>query len=112
MSSVANLFNIPDTQQRWDEWSFSLQSNLRDINTRILQLSNIQIPEYILDPFNFREPGDQLTQLQVWMNDITGVLGVAGYDFVDVNLSDKGELGEWIFLLSTKVRDINTELGI
>jgi hypothetical protein len=112
MSGVANVFNIPEDDISWKQWSFSLQANLRDINRRILETRNVIIPEYALDPFNLGEPGIQLEQLQVWMDDINAELGIAGFDYLDIDLADKGERTSWVILLSQNVRTATDQLGV
>ena len=110
--SVANLFNIPETRTDWSQWDFALQATLRDINRRILETRNIIIPEYPLDPFNEQTPGIQLEQLQVWMDDINAELGIAGFDYVDIDLRDRGERTSWVYLLARNIRTATDQLGI
>jgi hypothetical protein len=109
---LGNIFNVPGTREEWDQWSFSLQAELRDITRRILETKNIFITQFCLDPFNPEEPGVTLFTLQQWMNQINAVLNISGFDYVDVDLKDIGERTSWIFLLSQNVRQAANQLGV
>jgi|SRR5579872_2493832 len=110
--AVANLFNIPNSKQDWNEYSFALQGTLRDINRRILETQNIALPEYILDPIDLNEPYVQLYNLQSWMNDINSVLGIAGFDYIDVDFRQQGNIASWTWLLATNIRQAAEPLRI
>lgn len=109
---LASIFNIPNTDAEWSEWSFSLQAELRDISRLIFQQTHIALPQFCLDPFNRKEPGIQLYQLQQQMNGINAVTGFSGFDYVDVDLNNPSDLSSWIFLLSQNVRQAADKLGI
>lgn len=109
---IANLFNVPRTGADWNEYSFSLQAILRDINRRVYETQKIAIPEYVLDPLDIKEPGVQLYNLQNWTNNISAILGVPNYDFVDVDINQQGNLASWTWLLATFVRQCANQVGI
>lgn len=110
--AVANLANVPDDAETWDQYSFALQGTLRDINRRILETQNIALSEYILDPFNVQSPSVQLYGLQTMMNNINAVLGISGYDYEDVDLSKPEERASWTWLLFTNVREAAKMVGV
>lgn len=110
--SLASVFNVPSSQQEWDEWGFSLQAELRDITRRILETKNVFIPQFCIYPFNPNEPGATLYQLQQWMNEINTTLTLNGFDYIDVDLSDMGQRISWVFLLSQNVREAANQLGV
>ncbi|MDE2020516.1 MAG: hypothetical protein KGJ13_09295 [Patescibacteria group bacterium] len=109
---IANLFNVPSTEEDWNEYSFSLQSTLRDINRRIYETQKIAVPEFILDPINLAEPYVQLYNLQNWMNDLNAILGIAGFDYIDVDFSQQGDLASWTWLLAKNIRQAANQVGI
>jgi hypothetical protein len=110
--AVANLFNIPNSKQDWNEYSFALQGTLRDINRRIYETQSVVIPEYILDPIDLNEPSVQLYNLQDWMNAINAELGIAGFDYIDVDFSQQGNLASWTWLLATNIRQAANQLRV
>lgn len=110
--ALASIFNVPSTPLEWDQWAFSLQAELRDICRRILETKNVTVTQFCLDPFNIDEPGATLFQLQQEMNEINAELGLAGFDYIDVDLHDMGQRTSWIFLLSQNIRQAATQLGV
>lgn len=110
--AIANLANVPDDDETWDQYSFALQGTLRDINRQILQQKNIALSEYILDPFNIKDPSVQLYGLQTMMNNINAVLDISGYDYEDVDLTKPEERASWTWLLFTNVRKAANMLGV
>ncbi|MDE2097088.1 MAG: hypothetical protein KGL39_07565 [Patescibacteria group bacterium] len=109
---VANLANVPDSPETWNEYSFSLQATLVDINQRILQQYSVYLPNYILDPFNINDPGAQLFQLQEMMNNINGTLNLSGFDYKEVNLQNREQVASWVFLLFTNIKQAADKVGV
>lgn len=109
---IGNIANIPDSDQSWNQWTFSLQAEIRDINRAIYQQRQIALPEYILDPLDRVEPGVQLEQLQDNLDLINEVLNIPGYDYEDIDLNNRGELTSWVFLLFTNLLAASNQLGV
>lgn len=98
MSGVAALYNVPSTQAELDDWAFAHAAHHRDINRRIYQLRGQQLPEFILDPFDTNDSGTWLYQHQAMHTNQDALLGISGYDLLDIDFRDKNEFAGWIFL--------------
>lgn len=110
--SVAPIFNVPNDQNEWNEFSFALQDALRNINAAILRDGGPQLPEFPLDPIALNEPGVQLEAIQSMLDGVNQELGIAGFDYIDVDLSNKDERATWIWLLANNVRQAANQLGV
>lgn len=102
MSAIANLYNVPSTQNELDNWAFAHMAHHRDINRRIFELTQVRLPEYVLDPVNPRDPYVWLYQHQQLHNEMDALLGISGNDLLDVDFSDRDELAGWIWLNSSE----------
>lgn len=109
---VANLLNIPNNSETWSEYSFSLQATLRDINEAIYRDKGIALPIYPLDPFNILQSAGQLYYLQTMMDNINQVLGLAGFDLVDVDLTKTADIPGWIWNVFTNIKQAADILGV
>ena len=101
MASVADLFNVPTTDQEMWAWSFQHMAHHRDLNASILRLTGIALPEFILDPVNLADAQSFLNQHQQMHNNTDAILGIAGYDLTEVNWDDPANRAGWIFLNAT-----------
>ena len=98
MSGLADLYNVPATDQERAQWSFAHMAHHRDINRRIYELVKIALPEYILDPVNPEDAGDWEYQHQQMHDNQNAVLGIDGQDLTGVDWKDPRILAGWIFL--------------
>ena len=109
---LASLYNVPSTDNEMDDWAFAHQANHRDINRVISQVFNLQLPEYVLDPINQREIEVWLYQHQLLHQAMDDILGISGYDLLDVNWQDPNDRAGWILLNGTEHRAACDELGL
>ena len=98
MSSVASLYNVPSTQDELNDWSFAHAAHHRDINRIIYQRLKLELPEFVLDPLDINDTGTWLYQHQAMHTNQDAILGISGYDLLDVDFKDKNEFAGWIFL--------------
>ena len=112
MSGLASLYNVPSTDTELDNWGFAHQSNHRDINRVVYQLLKVQLPAYVLDPINPHDIDTWLYQHQLLHQAMDTVLGISGYDLLDVNWQDPNERAGWILLNSDEHRQACNELGL
>ena len=98
MSGLADLYNVPSTDEERAQWSFAHMAHHRDINARIYLLLKIALPEYILDPINPSETGDWEYQHQLMHDTQNAILGISGQDLTGVDWNDQRLLAGWIFL--------------
>lgn len=109
---VANLANVPNSAQSWNEYSFALQATLRDINQRIYANQSVNLPNFILDPLNVSDPSAQLFQLQEMMDGINSTLGLSGFNYISVDLNNEGQLASWVFLLFSNIKQAADKVGV
>lgn len=98
MSGIAALYNVPLVDSEFLQWSFVNASAHRDINRVIFQLIGTQLDEFILDPFNPNNSGVWLYQHQLMHQQMDAILGIDGFDLLDVDFTDPNNLAGWVFL--------------
>lgn len=98
MSGLANLYNVPSTDEERAQWSFSHMAHHRDINAKIYLLVKVALPEYILDPIDPRDEGTWEYQHQLMHDNQNQLLGIQGQDLTGLDWKDQNLLAAWIFL--------------
>lgn len=98
MSAVAALFNVPSTRDELNTWAFAHAAHHRDINRVIYELAGVQLVEYPLDPIDTHDSGVWTYQHQVMHQQFEPLLGIAGFDLLDVDLNNRSEFSGWIWL--------------
>ena len=94
--SLAGLYNVPQTPDQLAQWSFINAAAHVDINRVVFQRFNIALASYVLDPINPTDMQTWLVQHQIMHQQMDAVLGIAGYDLLDVDLNDRGQFAAWI----------------
>jgi len=112
MSAIAALYNVPSTQGELETWSFAHAAHHNDINRIIQQSTGVLLPSYILDPFDPNNAQTWLYQHQALHQAQDAILGIEGFDLLDVNLQNSNELAGWIFLNSQEHYQAAKILGI
>lgn len=98
MTGVAALYNVPVRPDELQEWSFAHGVHHREIIREILTRFQIQLPEFVLDPINPLDVNNWAQQHQISHNQMDGILGISGFDLLDVNFEDQNQLASFIFL--------------
>lgn len=98
MSGLADLYNIPSTDEERAFWGFAHMAHHRDINRRIYELVKIALPEYILDQIDPNDVGQWEYQHQIMHDNQNQLLNIAGQDLTGVDWKNQNELAAWIFL--------------
>lgn len=98
MSAIAALYNVPSNRAELDQWAFAHAAHHRDINRMIYQLTGAALAESILDPINPNDTGVWLHQHQFMHDQFEPILGIAGFDLLDVDWGDPNELAGWVLL--------------
>lgn len=111
MSSIASLYNTPTTQDELLAWSFAHAAHHRDIARRIFELVGKNLDQYVLDPFDANEPGVWLYQHQTMHAQMDPILGIEGYDLLDVDFNDYSNLSGWIYLNADEHKQAANILG-
>ena len=112
MSAIAALYNVPSTRAELDEWAFAHQAHHRDICRVIYQKTGESLEQFILDPLNPNDSGVWLYQHQLMHQQFDPILGIAGYDLLDVQWNDPNELAGWILLNASEHIQAANTLGI
>jgi len=102
MSGLADLYNVPGTDEERAQWSFAHTAHHRDINRRIYKLIKIAIPEYILDPINPKDSGEWEYLHQLMHDNQNALLGIQGQDLTGLDWNDQRLLAAWIWLNSSE----------
>jgi len=97
---LANLANPPLDPHGLSRWTFSNDSNHRDIIQSIAKLNNttILLPIYQLYPVALYDVKNWLQRHQQMHNDMNAVLNLGGSDLSDLNFQDKEQLIGWVEL--------------
>ncbi len=98
MSGLADLYNVPTTNEERAQWSFAHMTHHRDINRRIYELIKVALPEYILDPVNPENSGEWEYQHQLMHDNENAILGIQGQDLTGMDWKDQRLLAAWIWL--------------
>ena len=110
--SLANLFNVPASEQDFMVWAFSNMDQHRQLVTAIAAQKKLDLPLFPLDPIPFDDISDWSRAHQEAHNNFTQALGIGGVDLTDVNLKDPGELASWIRLHANEHQQAAQILGI
>ena len=98
MSGVAGIFNVPSTQDELNTWSATHATHHLLIIETIYRLTGTQLLEYVIDPIDPNDSEGWLLQHQYMHNQMDAVLGISGYDLLNVNLRDQNEFAGWVWL--------------
>jgi hypothetical protein len=109
---IANLLNIPASDEGRAQWAFSHMAHHRDVNRVIFQRFGVQLPEYTLGQINPRNPGTWIDQHQIMHNNMNAVLNIAGADLTDVEWQNQVELAAFIQLNFIEHLKANDLLGL
>lgn len=99
---LANILNIPTSEQDLLVWSFSHSDAHTKINNAIFQQKNIPLQPYILDPM----PNPSNTgEMQTWAyahqaahSAFEDVLNIGGTDLSSVDFTQPDQVASWIRL--------------
>lgn len=93
--SVANIFNIPNTDAELAIWSRMHMMWHRSMNVRILAVHHIALPEFVLDPVDLSQGSNFPQNHQTMHNNIDAILGVQGQDLLSIEWSDESARIGW-----------------
>lgn len=104
--ALDQISQVPDSPDDVKRWSFAHMANHLDIIRRIYEITTpvppattpppISLNPFPLDPFNPENLGQWLYQHSVMHAQMDLVLGIAGYDLLELDWNDKDQLIEWI----------------
>ena len=112
MPAIAALYNVPSNDAELAQWALVNAAAHRDINRTIYNLTGVTLDEFLLDPFNPNDPGVWLDQHQVMHQQMDTILGIAGYDLLQVDFNNPQELAGWIYIHANEHVQASNILGI
>lgn len=68
----------------------------RDIDQAIFRQHGVLVQEYVLDPFNPKDPGQWAYQHQNMHSAVNAVLGLSGFDLTEVDWTRQDQLAGFI----------------
>lgn len=120
--ALDQISQIPVTQDDLKRWSFAHMANHLDIIRRIYEVTMpvppatapppISLNPFPLDPFDPRNLAQWLYQHSVMHAQMDLVLGIDGYDLLELDWSDQDQLIEWINFNSDEHVQASRLLGI
>lgn len=99
--ALADLFNVPNSDEEMAKWSFIHMAHHRDLNSAIYAKYGDVLPEYAIDPIDLSDPGSFLDLHQQMHNNNDAITGISGYNLSEVDFNDKSKLAAWIYLNAT-----------
>lgn len=112
MSGLADLVNVPSTDEERAQWAFAHMAHHRDISFEIYNLIKVALPEFILDPINVDDTGQWEYQHQQLHDDQNQLLGITGQDLTGIDWKDQRLLVGWIQLNFNEHLQASDILGI
>lgn len=109
---IASIANIPSGPEQLAWWAWGHMAHHRDINRRILEITTIALPEFVLDPINPEDMGTWIDQHQQMHNNMNRILGLSGNDLLNVDWQDQAQLSSWIWLNFTEHLAASQSLGV
>ena len=101
---LAQLYNVPQTDQDWDRWSFSNHDALAQIVGAVAAQKNISLATYQVWPIDFDDIDNFLDANQQAHSDFNAALGLNGNDLLHVDLRDPNQRQSWVWLNAMEVQ--------
>jgi hypothetical protein len=95
---LADLWNVPNTDEEMATWSQLHFAEHVLINQAILEQHNVALPLYLINPVNLADPQAFLNLHQQMHGNTDAVLGVASQNLTEVDWNDPGQREGWIQL--------------
>lgn len=109
---LAALYNVPSTPPELSVWSFCNAAHHRDIIAAIFRAVQVELPEFVLDPFDPANMQTWLYQHAEMHRQMDAALGISGYDLIEVDWRDPGQLAGWIYLHANEHYQASVILGV
>lgn len=109
---LADLLNVPQSQQDWFIWSYAHRDQHTLIRNAIQIKYGVNLSVYQLDPINLDEVQFFLEQNQQAHDDFNGVLNLQSTNLLLSDFTDKAQLQAWIYLHRREHEDAANALGI
>lgn len=109
--TLASLANSPTDAQSMNEWTFA-HSDLCLRTIDFLNGKGNSIVMQQMDPVALFDVQNALLRIQSVHNDVNGVLGIAGFDLLDLNFNDPNSVRSWTFNIFSECQQWVSKTGI
>jgi hypothetical protein len=109
--TLASLANAPTDGNSMSEWTFAHS----DLCLRTIDFLNGKDNKLIMqqmDPIATYDVQSALLRIQDVHNGINGVLGVSGFDLLDLNINDPNSVRSWTFNVFSEAQQWTAKTGI
>jgi hypothetical protein len=108
---LADLANAPTDQNSLSVFTFAHSDLcLRTIDYLNGKGNNLVMQQ--LDPVALNDVQNFLLRVQTVHNGINGVLGVTGFDLLDLNIKDPSSIQSWAFNVFSEAQQWQTKTGL
>jgi hypothetical protein len=112
MASLAAIYEQPESKEDWIYWSFQHQAHHRDIIRVIFERNQVTLSLFLLDPMDPDNMDRWLYWHQVMHQEMDAVLNIKGYNLLDLDWRDEGQLAQWINFNGDEHYQASTILGV
>lgn len=110
--SLANLQEMPETENQWSVWTFAARTEITKIRQAIQAQKGIILNEYCIDPLSPPYAKDFLQNVNRMSQDFSAALGLQAEDLTDTDFNNKEKFGEWVNSFYQQVYSAEQQLGI
>lgn len=109
--TLASLANSPTDAQSMNEWTFA-HSDLCLRTIDYLNAKGSAIVMEQMDPVALFDVQNFTLRVQDVHNSINGVLGISGFDLLDLNINDPNSVRSWTFNVFSEAQQWAAKTGI
>ena len=110
--SLANIWNVPQTTDDLQWWSFSNCALHNQILAAIQRQTGIILTTYLIDPIVATDYGGWAYRHQIMHNQQNAVLGIQGNDLTNFDPTNNDVFRGWIELHASEMQQACNLLGI
>lgn len=109
--TLASIANSPTDGNSMNEWTFA-HSDLCLRTIDYLNARGNKIVMQQMDPVAIQDVQNFTLRVQSVHNDINGVLGISGFDLLDLNINDTNSVRSWTFNIFSEAQQWGQKTGI
>lgn len=110
--SLPLLFARPDSEDSRNLWAFNHAAIHFTVNDAIFTQKNAKIDSFQLSPINPDDIGLWLYRHQMMHNEANNVLGLTGFDLLELDWNDPDAFQTWLALHGDEHQRWNQALGV
>ena len=109
--TLASLANAPTDGNSMSEWTFAHSDLCQRTITYLNDRGNDLVMQQ-LDPIPLFDVNNFTLRVQTVHNSINGVLGVSGFDLLDLNINDPESIRSWTFNVFSEAQQWQAKTGL